>query len=63
MTLQRDLNTTLGVMKLGPKCHRLVSPCCRATVQLFGQPAPQYHCFECGKVFGKLEELVTVEGT
>ncbi len=62
MNDRKDLDTIIGVMRLGPDCRRLVSPCCRSRVELHGEPAPQYHC-ECGKVFTSLAQLVIIKGT
>ena len=37
----------------------IYTPCCLSGSTLRGQPAPQYHCNQCGKVYTTLAVFVT----
>ena len=54
--LFRTMGAAVRIAKSrGGRTYPLVTPCCRASSTLEGEPAPQYHCDDCGKIFTSLE--------
>ena len=56
----RDLRRIQRLVRKKPKDKKLCCPCGSLDIELKGEPAPQYTCLGCGKVYTTLADMVVV---